>query len=291
MTTGLTAFAGQSFAVGLSFASEQRSYVQDVALSLKEKGVTVFYDRFHEVDLWGCDLVDTLNDLYSERMSLVIVFVSKEYVEKDFTNVERRAALSKAITTRQKYVLPVRFDNAKLPGLPSTIAYLNATDNSPEQLAVKICKVLGISERVKTNNVLPPQSQTAKAHITFCHEDYDGRFLIGQDEWQFEIATSGASGDGIYIYNAPPSISGVAIAEGAKSIKDICDASTLNYSSRVRRANEGQIAVLLNTKGFYAALKILDVKARDYGDDANSITIQYVILRNGGSDFSVELSK
>lgn len=44
MTAGLTAFNGQSFAVGLSFAGEQRTYVQDVALSLREKGVTVFYD-------------------------------------------------------------------------------------------------------------------------------------------------------------------------------------------------------------------------------------------------------
>lgn len=286
MKTGLTAFAGQSFAVGLSFAGEQRPYVQDVALSLKEKGVTVFYDRFHEGDLWGCDLVDTLNDLYSERLNLVVVFVSKEYVEKDFTNVERRAALSKAITTRQKYVMPVRFDDAKLPGLPSSIAYLNASENSPEQLAVKVCKVLGISERVKTNTVPPPQSQSATGTISFCHEDHDGRFMIGQDEWQFEIATSGASNDGIYIYNYPPSISGVAIAEGATSVEEIRDAKILNYTSGSRRPKVGQIAVLLNTKGFYAALKIVDVKDREYGDDADSITIDYVILRNGGSDFS-----
>lgn len=291
MSTDLTAFGKQSFAIGLSFAGEQRPYVQDVALSLKEKGVTVFYDRFHEVDLWGCDLVDTLNDLYSERLNLVVVFVSKEYVEKDFTNVERRAALSKAITTRQKYVMPVRFDSTKLPGLPNTVAYLHAAENSPEQLAVKICKVLGISERVKANSVPPPNSQTAKGCITFCHKDHDGRFLIGQDEWQFEIATSGASSNGIYIYNDPPTISGVAIADAATSIDDIRDAKTLNYSSRTRRPNEGQIAVLLNAKGFYAALKIVDIQARDYGDEVDSITIDYVILRNGGSDFSLELSK
>lgn len=289
MTTGLTAFNGQSFAVGLSFAGEQRAYVQDVALSLREKGVTVFYDRFHEVDLWGCDLVDTLNDLYSERLSLVVVFVSKDYVAKDFTNVERRAALSKAITTRQKYVMPVRFDDAKIPGLPNTIGYLNASENSPEQLTVKICKALGLSERVKSNNVAPPYSRNAQGTVTFCHEDHDGRFLIGQDEWQFEIATSGASNDGIYIYNDPPSISGVAIAKDASSIAEIHDAKAFNYTSRSRRPKEGQIAVLLNNQGFYAALKIVDVKAQGYGDDIDSITIEYFILRNGGSDFSVEM--
>lgn len=285
MTTELTPFNGQSFAVGLSFAGEQRLYVQDVALSLREKGVTVFYDRFHEVDLWGCDLVDTLNDLYSERLGLVVVFVSKDYVEKDFTNVERRAALAKAITTRKKYILPVRFDDVRLPGLPSTFGYLLASENSPEQLAVKICKALGLSERIKASWVPPPQSQSANETVTFCPEDHDGRFLIGQDEWQFEISTSTASDDCIHIYNDPASISGVAIAEGVTSISDIHDAKALNYTSRARCPHEGQIAVLLNSKGFYAALKIIDVKHRNY-DAVDSVTIQYVILHDGGSDFA-----
>ncbi|MDY0832470.1 toll/interleukin-1 receptor domain-containing protein [Pseudomonas sp. SED1] len=289
MTNGLTALNGQTFAVGLSFAGEQRAYVQDVALSLREKGVTVFYDGFHEVDLWGCDLVDTLNELYSESMNLVVVFISKDYVAKDFTNVERRAALSKAITSRQKYVMPVRFDDTKIPGIPNTFGYLSASENSPEQLAVKICKALGISERVKANEISPPYSKSAQGTITFNHTDHDGRFLIGEDEWQFEIATSGASNDGIYIYNDPPSINGVAIAEGYLAIAEVQDAKALNYTSRTRRPKEGQVAVLLNNQGFYAALKIVDVKALDFKDDIDSITIEYVILRRGGCDFSVEL--
>lgn len=288
MNSGLTALAGKKFSVGLSFAGEQRTYVQDVALSLKEKGISVFYDRLHEVDLWGCDLVDTLNTLYSESLNLVIVFVSKEYVEKDFTNLERRAALSKAITTRQKYIMPVRFDDTKLPGLPSTIAYLNASENTPEQLAVKICKALGLSENIKANQVRPPHSADAQNTVTFCQNDHDGRYLIGQDEWQFEIDTSSAGSDSIHLYNDPVNINGVAIAQGAASIADVEDASALNYTSRSRCPRVGQIAVLRNSQGFYAALKILDIQNSSRSDEPDSITIEYVILNNGGFDFTRE---
>ena len=42
--------------VALSFAGEDRFYVDQVATILKEQGVSVFYDEFEEVDLWGKDL-------------------------------------------------------------------------------------------------------------------------------------------------------------------------------------------------------------------------------------------
>lgn len=286
MVTGLTALEGEEFAVGLSFAGEQRNYVQEVALSLQARGVKVFYDSFHEDALWGCDLIDTFNDLYSERMQRVVVFVSKEYVEKPFTNVERRAALSKAITLRTKYVLPVRFDNTTLPGMPTSIGYLQASEKTPEQLAVAVCKQLGMSQTLKSNQVAPPWSTPAQGTITFCHVDHDGRHMIGEDEWTFEIKVYGAHTNCIQFYNDPPSIRGVALADHVAQIAELDDASSLVFSSRSRTAYEGQSVVLVNTNGFYAAIKVVDVKAKYGGDKEDIVTLDYVILKEGGSDFS-----
>ena len=147
---------------------------------------------------------------------------------------------------------------------------------------------LGFSENAKANQVRPPHSADAQSTVTFCQNDHDGRYLIGQDEWQFEIATSSAGSDSIYIYNDPANINGVAIAKGAASIADVADSSELNYTSRSRCLREGQIAVLRNSQGFYAALKILDVQDSSRGDASDSITIEYVILNNGGFDFTRE---
>ena len=49
--------------VALSFAGEDREYVEDVATFLKGFGVKVFYDKFEQADLWAKDLYKHLNDL------------------------------------------------------------------------------------------------------------------------------------------------------------------------------------------------------------------------------------
>ena len=41
------------YEVTLSFAGEDREYVEEVAKVLKENNVSVFYDKFEEVNLWG----------------------------------------------------------------------------------------------------------------------------------------------------------------------------------------------------------------------------------------------
>ena len=43
----------QEYQVALSFAGEQRSYVEEVARHLQEKAIGVFYDGFEKVRLWG----------------------------------------------------------------------------------------------------------------------------------------------------------------------------------------------------------------------------------------------
>ena len=42
-----------NYQVALSFAGEQRSYVEQVAEHLKKRGIAVFYDDFETVNLWG----------------------------------------------------------------------------------------------------------------------------------------------------------------------------------------------------------------------------------------------
>ena len=67
----------------------------------------------------GKYLAEELPPFYSERAATVVVFVSAEYVERDWTRLERRAALNRAVRERGEYVLPARFDDAPLPGLLS----------------------------------------------------------------------------------------------------------------------------------------------------------------------------
>ena len=44
---------GPKYQVALSFAGEQRDYVEEVARHLQSRSIDVFYDGFEKVGLWG----------------------------------------------------------------------------------------------------------------------------------------------------------------------------------------------------------------------------------------------
>ncbi len=131
--------------VALSFAGEQRGYVESVAGELKSLDLNIFYDGFEEekIQLWGENLTENLHDIYANRANFVVMFISKEYVRKAWTIHERRSALSAAIQ-KKTVVLPVRFDNTQVPGLQTDVAYLLASDYPPQKLAHMIAKKLGL---------------------------------------------------------------------------------------------------------------------------------------------------
>jgi len=102
-----------TYQVALSFAGEQRSYVSAVAHALQARGISVFYDEFEALTLWGKDGIEFFHQLFAADASYVVMFISNEYVNKKWTRHERRAALSRAIAEEHEYVLPVRFDDTR----------------------------------------------------------------------------------------------------------------------------------------------------------------------------------
>ena len=62
--------ADDKYDVALSFAGEDREYVDAVASHLQEAGVRVFYDRFEETKLWGKNLYDHLSDITAVRLEV-----------------------------------------------------------------------------------------------------------------------------------------------------------------------------------------------------------------------------
>jgi len=124
-----------NYDVALSFAGEDRKYVEKVAQLLREKGVNVFYDNFNKVDLWGRNLIDHLGTVYSESSRFIVMFISKHYAEKTWTNHERKFAQDRAFKMKEDCILPARFDNTEILGLPSSIGYIDLNYKTPEELA------------------------------------------------------------------------------------------------------------------------------------------------------------
>ena len=282
---------GQSvfdYEVALSFAGEQRWYVEEVARHLYDRGISLFYDDYEKIRLWGKNAAVELQRIYEHSASKVVMFISKEYIAKAWPNHERGAILSRAVQESEEYVLPVRIDESVVPGLPGAIIYLKADDYSPAEIAAIISEKLGMKLLSgKASNVPVPRATSLAGEVVFDYSNYNGRFVIGRGDTEFETKWSKASNTGIHIYNDPRSIYGVALGRGEwTEITQVKDAHCLNYTSRSRTPAIGEIVVLHNTSGFYAALKLLEIKDNTRGHEQDELMFEYCIQADGSGDFT-----
>ena len=126
-----------------------------------------------------------------------------------------------------------------------------------------------------------------RGRVIFDYSNNNGVREIGRGSALFETMWTRGGIDSIYAYNDPPSIDAIAIAIDVENIKEIRDAARFNYSSRARHIKRGQILLLRNRDGYYAALKILSVKSAGYNSNVDEVRFDYVILSDGGRDFSM----
>jgi len=138
--------------IALSFAGEDRPYVEKVAEILKQREINVFYDSFEEANLWGKDLYVYLSDIYQNQAQYTIMFISESYNNKLWTNHERQSMQARAFQESTEYILPARFDNTIVPGLSQTIGYIDLRTTSPEKLADIIQKKLAFTNDTNSKN-------------------------------------------------------------------------------------------------------------------------------------------
>lgn len=130
--------------VALSFAGEDRAFVESVARHLVDCEVRVFYDEFYKADLWGKDLFQHLASIYRDKAKFCIVFVSRAYKEKVWPKHELRQAQERALFSSSEYILPVIIDDdVDLPGLNKTTGYLDARITHPWTISGLVLRKLG----------------------------------------------------------------------------------------------------------------------------------------------------
>jgi hypothetical protein len=128
--------------VVLSFAGEDREYVDAVATHLRDFDIKVFYDAFEQVDLWGKDLYTHLDKVYRNKARYCVMFISENYQRKNWTNHERESAQARAFQENEEYILPARFDDIDIPGVRPTVGYISLRDFTPQQFAQLIIQKL-----------------------------------------------------------------------------------------------------------------------------------------------------
>jgi hypothetical protein len=144
------------FDVALSYAGEDRKYVDDIADRLRRRGVKVFYDQYEQVTLWGKDLYEHLDYIYQRAARFCVLFASEHYARNVWTNHERKSAQARALRENEAYILPVRLDGTEIPGLRSTVVYVDAQSTTSEHLVSLILqKIQQPSQQVASDAYVP----------------------------------------------------------------------------------------------------------------------------------------
>lgn len=134
----MSANSDRDFDVAVTFAGEEREFVEEVVRLVQADGFAVFYDEDAKADLWGEDLTEFFADVYERRSRYAVMFISAAYAAKPWTRLERRSVLARAMQADSPYLLPVRFDSTQLPGVRSTIGHLEALREGPAGVAAAI---------------------------------------------------------------------------------------------------------------------------------------------------------
>lgn len=138
--------------VALSFAGEDRSVAEPIASLLMENNIRVFYDLHEEATLWGKDLYQYLCHVYRDRARFCLVFLSASYAKKAWTKHELKQAQARAISENAEYILPLRIDDTEIPGITSTMAYIDLRTRSISEVVSLVLAKLRHPETMSSSD-------------------------------------------------------------------------------------------------------------------------------------------
>ncbi len=129
-----------NYDVAVSFAGEQRGYVESTVSAARVLGLRVFYDRDMAYRWWGRNFVVEQRRVYVGSTLRFVPFISAEYLARPYPRDEFSYAMLRSVAVGDDYVLPVLFGDVRVPAelLHPHIGYLRAEDHSPRQLAFLI---------------------------------------------------------------------------------------------------------------------------------------------------------
>ncbi|KVE75714.1 hypothetical protein WI99_37665 [Burkholderia cepacia] len=96
---------------------------------MEEKGIFPFYDFNYQAQLWGMDLQKKLADIYSNDALYMVIFISANYPEKDWTRFEFEIGKSASDKRTDTYILPIVIDDVPMVGLSKTLGKVFLKDH------------------------------------------------------------------------------------------------------------------------------------------------------------------
>lgn len=267
--------AAPSYDVCLSFAGEDRAYVEALARVLREAGVRTFYDEFEKAHLWGKDLYAHLYDIYQNQAKYCVVFISEHYAKKAWTIHERRSAQARALISNVEYILPVRFDDTEIPGIANTIGFIDIRITSPDELCSIIIQKVGPRPR---ENYFPPNPDRLFKRFR-ARSKKDQVFIQSSAYRFFQALTRMNKEERGFVYDIFSHCCPAELPENVHISLDLLRRITRMQPAKIKRVGHG-----IQSLGFYCSIRDKHDMESEDDDPIFVMEWQNMSLPDGGND-------
>lgn len=127
--------------IALSYQSKSEKLVQAVSNYLKSEGWNVFFAPNNKKELLSENLNSKLFQVYQNESLVKVLFITKEYLNSEYTQLELRRSLSSSQDNERRLIV-VNFIGESIPEELKPYVYLEGT-GCEDEIAFQI------SERVK----------------------------------------------------------------------------------------------------------------------------------------------
>ena len=128
--------------IAFSYASEQKSIVDEFKIKLQELGLKVFVDSDHPERLVFKHVANVLKPIYEDEDVAMIIFLSEDYARKNFTMYESWIAFDRLLNGQKLEI--IRIDDAVLSWLPNSIHHFDIRKNDTDFICDAIyCAIKG----------------------------------------------------------------------------------------------------------------------------------------------------
>lgn len=136
------------FDVAFSFPGEKRKFVSNIADIIRDKlnQDKLFYDYDYQSQLTQPNIDILLQKIYHDNSKLIVIFLSSEYMEKEWCGLEWRAIRDIIKSKKDNKIMFIKFDDKKIDGLFGIDGYIDANFHSKKNI------VKFILERIKLIN-------------------------------------------------------------------------------------------------------------------------------------------
>lgn len=128
------------FDIAFSYASEQIEIVNEFKQKLTSLGLNVFLDTEHPELFVFNNVPEVLKSVYDDENTAMLIFLSNDYIKKNFTKFEGHIALDRLL--EGKKISIIRIDDSELPWLPSSHHFFDIRKNNINYICNAILSAL-----------------------------------------------------------------------------------------------------------------------------------------------------